>query len=88
MSVTLELPADLENAANAIPDMPKRIELFIRQQVAHEQWKKGRYSEEARRLVAEGLIQAEKSKTDGITREQAAEGLLDVLDKIKAQLDQ
>ena len=86
MSVTLDLPPELENAAMSIPDLNERLLLFVRQQVNMEQWRQSRFSARARGLLDQAAQQAEQARTAGVTREQAAAESEEVHSRITSQL--
>lgn len=80
MTLTLELPADLEAEAAKIPDLQNRVATFLRHQVDLEKWRAGRYSEQARRLVAERM------KSEGFDREQVFEEFFQLHQEITSRL--
>lgn len=77
MTLTLDLPPELERDAMRIADLKDRLLLFVRQQVDLEHWRSRRYSDEARELVAESASLAEM-----MTREEAAAGFLDLHESV------
>jgi hypothetical protein len=81
MTLTLDLPPDLERDAVQITDLKDRLLIFVRQQVDLERWRSRRYSPEARRLVAESAPLAA-----GMTQEEAAAGFLGLQDRITAAM--
>lgn len=70
MSITINLAPDVEQGARRIADLDQRVADFIRDQVALEHWREGRYSPEARSLAAEAMARAESWRAQGITREE------------------
>ena len=70
MSITVELPPDLEQQARAIPDLGQRIAAFVRNQVEYELWRKQRYSEKARGLLEASRAETAKLKASGKTRDE------------------
>ena len=87
MSVTLDLPPELENAAMSIPDLNERLLLFVRQQVNMEQWRQSRYSARSRGLLEQAAQEAEQqARKAGVTREQAAAEFEAVHSRITSQL--
>lgn len=60
MILTLDLPPDLESAARKIPDLQDRVISFLRHQIDIEQWREGRYSGEAQKMVAEGFAEGDR----------------------------
>ena len=85
MSITVELPPELEEQMRAIPDLNERVVAFLRDQAEYEKWRNARYSERARRLVRESMDEAEKLKAAGIPREELFRRFFSVLDKIAPQ---
>lgn len=77
MTLTLNLPAELESDAIRIPDLNQRLTSFVRQQVDLEKWRSRRYSDHARRLATESAEDAEK-----ISREEASKDLLESYERI------
>lgn len=86
MSVTIEIPAEIESAALSIPDLNARLLTFVRHQVDLERWRNNRYSSKAQQLVAQGLAEAEQLKAAGISREEALELFEGVHNRISDQL--
>lgn len=83
MTLTLDLPPELEKEALRISDLKDRLMVFVRQQVDLEQWRSERYSPAARQLVAESAQLAEK-----MTLEEAAAGFLDVHERVTAAIQE
>lgn len=86
MSITIELPPDVEKRVAALPDLGQRVADFLRDQIEHEEWRKARYSEEARAIVRDGLADAARDKATGEPREKAFSRFFEVYDRITAQL--
>ena len=82
MSVTVELPPDIEAQVRTIPDLDQRVLSFLRSQVAYENWRKERYSARARRIVTQGLADAQQMKVAGVSREEMFRRLFEVCDGI------
>lgn len=83
MTLTLDLPPELEKEALRISDLKDRLMVFVRQQVDLEQWRSERYSPAAWQLVAESAQLAEK-----MTHEEAAAGFLDVHERVTAAIQE
>ncbi|MBL9183269.1 MAG: hypothetical protein JNN17_14115 [Verrucomicrobiaceae bacterium] len=83
MTLTLDLPPELEKEALRISDLKDRLMVFVRQQVDLEQWRSERYSPAARQLVAESAELAEK-----MTHEEAVAGFLDVHERVTAAIQE
>ena len=82
MSITVEVPPDLEEQVRTIPDLNQRVLTFLRTQVEHENWRRQRYSQKARRIVTEGLAEAEQMKKAGVSRDEMFRRLFEVCDEI------
>ena len=85
MSITVELPPDMESQVRAIPDLNQRMLSFLRSQIEYETWRTSRYSEKARALVSEGLSEVAGLKAAGISREEMFRRLFENLDEISPQ---
>jgi hypothetical protein len=85
MSITVELPPDIESQVRTIPDLNQRVLSFLRGQIEYEKWRTSRYSETARAIVSEGLSEAEGLRTTGISREEMFRRLFENLDEISPQ---
>ena len=85
MSITVELPPDIEAQVRTIPDLGQRVVSFLRSQVEHEKWRGERYSAKARNIVSEGLGDAERMKATGVSREEMFRRLFAVVDEIEPQ---
>jgi hypothetical protein len=85
MSITVELPPDMEAEVRTIPDLDQRVLSFLRSQVEYEKWRKERYSERARRIVSQGLADAQQMRVAGVTREEMFRRLFEVCDGIAPQ---
>ena len=86
MSITVELPPDLEQQVKDIPDVGKRVVSFLRNQVEHEKWRRQRYSAQALRVLEESKVEAEALKASGKTREELFEEFLALHDRVTRQL--
>ena len=85
MSIIVEVPPDLEEQVRTIPNLDQRVLSFLRSQVEYEKWRGQRYSEKARRIVSEGLVEAERMKKSGVSREEMFRRLFEVCDEIAPQ---
>jgi hypothetical protein len=85
MSITVEVPPEIEAQVRTIPDLDQRVLSFLRQQVEYEKWRTQRYSERARSIVSEGLGEAERMKAVGVPREEMFRRLFAVIDEIAPQ---
>ena len=86
MSITIELPPDLEKDVRDIPNVEESVVSFLRDQAEYHKWRKARYSDEARRIVSDGLAEAERLKAAGVPREEMFRRFFAVYDEITAKL--
>jgi hypothetical protein len=82
MSITIELPADIESRIRAIPDLEQRMVEFLRHQAALEEWRGRRYCPEAQTIVTDALAEAERLRQAGLPREQAFRELREAREEI------
>ena len=82
MSITVELPADMEQRVRDIPDLNKRIVNFLRDQADWEEWRRRRYSAQAQTIALESLAEAEALKVQGVSREEMFREFFEVHDRI------
>ena len=85
MSITVELPPDLDQDVKRIPDVEKRVLSFLRNQVEHEKWRTARYSEQAVRLLEESKADAAQMKAEGVPREELFRRFFEAYDKVAEQ---
>jgi hypothetical protein len=86
MSITIELPPDLDQDVKGIPDVEKRILAFLRDQADYHKWRKQRYSERAMRILEESKAEAEQLKASGKSREELFEEFFEVYNRITEQV--
>jgi DNA-binding phage protein len=86
MSITVELPPDLEQQIQAIPDLGRRIAAFLRNQIEYENWRKQRYSERARGILEASRAEVEKLKTSGMTRDDLFREFMELHENITRSL--
>lgn len=86
MSITIELPPDVERRVAGLPDLGQRVADFLRGQADLEQWREQRYSAKVRTIVSESLAEAEAAKAKGVSREEAFREFFEVYDRIAVQL--
>ena len=85
MSLSVELPPEIEEQVRAIPDLDQRVLAFLRNQVEYEKWRRQRYSQQARQIVSDGLAEAGRMKSAGVSREEMFRRLFEVCDEIAPQ---
>ena len=86
MSITIELPPDVEKRLAALPDLDQRVADFLRDQLEYEKWRKARDSDDARQIVREWLADAERDKAAGVSRAKTFREFFEVYDRITAKL--
>ena len=86
MSITVELPPEMEERVRQIPDLNQRVAAFLHDQADYEAWRERRYSAKARALAAESLAEAEKLKEEGIGREELFQRFFELHDRITRAL--
>ena len=82
MSITVELPPDVEQRVRDLPDLNKRIVNFLRDQADWEEWRRRRYSAQAQTIALESLAEAEALKVQGVSREEMFREFFEVHDRI------
>jgi glutamyl-tRNA reductase len=65
MSMTFDIPADVQAGVADIPDLDLRIIAFLRHEAQLEALRRDRHSVNARTIVAEAVRQAEADKVAG-----------------------
>jgi len=68
-----DIPSDIAEEAARVPGIGVRLVSFLRAEIAQNQKRLRRHSEEARELVQQAQAEAESLKAKGITREEAME---------------
>lgn len=86
MSITIELPPDLDQDVKGIPDVQERVIEFLRDQADYEKWRRARYSEEAFQILDESKAEAERLKAEGVPREEVFRQFFEAYDRINAQI--
>lgn len=84
-----DIPADLAEEAARVPGIGVRLVSFLRAEIAQNQKRLRRHSQEARELVEQAKAEAEKLKAAGMTPEQARADFVihykEVMDQITAK---
>ena len=86
MSITIELPPDLDRDVKQIPDVQERVIEFLRDQADYEKWRRARYSDEAFQILEESKAEAERLKAEGVPREEVFRQFFEAYDRIDAQI--
>ena len=86
MSITIELPPDLDQDVKQIPDVQDRVIEFLRDQADYEKWRRARYSDEARQILEESKADAERMRAEGVPREEVFRQFFEAYDRITRQI--
>ena len=86
MSITIELPPDLDRDVKGIPDVEKRVIEFLRDQADYEKWRRARYSDEAFQILEESKAEAEQLRASGKSREELFEEFMVLHERITRQI--
>lgn len=65
MTMTLDIPEDLQNEVASIPDLTLRVTGFLRHEARLESLRRERHSTEARSLVQRAVQQAQADQEEG-----------------------
>jgi predicted Ser/Thr protein kinase len=82
MSITVEVPPEVEEQMRSIPDLDERLIAFFHNEAAYQKWRNARYSERARQLLKEGMEDAERLKAAGISKQEIERRFQAVIDRI------
>ena len=85
MSITVELPADVEDRVRAIHDLDRRVAAFLRGQAELEDWRNRRYGERARRLLEESRANVQELN-EQVSREELFQRFFELHDRITSKL--
>lgn len=86
MSVTFDIPADVQRSVEGIPGLDRRVTQFLRHEAELEAVRQKRHSAQARALVERALTGAEADKAAGSDAEESFDELLALHQKFTAQL--
>ncbi len=86
MSITVELPPEMEERVRQIPDLKERVTAFLRDQADCEEWRQRRYSAKARTIAEESLAEAEALKAQGLGRGELFRRFFELHDRITRAL--
>jgi len=86
MSITVELPPEMEERVRQIPDLNERVAAFLRDQAQYEEWRRRRRSAKARAVAEESLAEAKALKARGFSREELFRRFFDLHDRITRAL--
>ncbi len=65
MTMTLDIPAELEEAVSAIPDIGTRLALYLRHEAQLEKVRQQRHSGKARAIAERALLAAQHDQAAG-----------------------
>lgn len=65
MSMTFDIPSEVQAGVAGISDLDMRVALYLRHEARLEVIRRDRHSPQARELAAEAVRQAEVDKADG-----------------------
>lgn len=86
MTMTLDIPAELQNEVAAIPDLSLRVAGFLRHEVRLEGLRRERHSVEARALVQRAVQQAQADQAAGFDWDTSFQELRQQHDSITERL--
>lgn len=86
MSITFDIPADVQASVASIPDLDLRVALYLRHEGQMEEIRLRRHSPPARQIVAEAVRQAERDKAGPFDRDASFAQLRSAHQKITARL--
>ena len=71
MSITFDIPADVQAGVAGISDLDLRVALYLRHEARLEAIRRQRHSPQAREIVAEAVRQAEADKAAGFDPDES-----------------
>ena len=71
MSITFDIPADVQAGVEGISDLSLRVALYLRHEAQMEAVRRERHSSQAREIVARAVRQAEAEKAAGFDRDES-----------------
>ena len=86
MSITLDLPKDVESQVSGIPDLDLRLQMFLRHEAQLEQLRRARFGDEARGIAERALRAAATDQTEGYPWDESFAKLRQAQDAIAAKL--
>ncbi len=86
MSMTFDIPADVQAGVAGISDLDLRVALYLRHEAQMEAVRRQRYSPQAREIVAEAVRQAEADKAAGFNWDDSFAQLRQAQQDITARL--
>ncbi len=86
MSITFDVPEDIQRQAEGIIGLNRRVTDFLRHEIEMEKIRRRRYSPRAREIVERALTEVERDKEEGFDRETSFKELIELHRKITEQL--
>ncbi len=86
LSVTSDIPADVQRSVEGIPGLDRRVAQFLRHDVELEAVRQRRHSPGARALVERALTCAEADKAAGFDPKESFDELMALHQKFTARL--
>jgi hypothetical protein len=86
MSMTFDIPADVQAGVAGIADLNLRVTAFLRHEAQLELIREQRHSAQARQIAAEAIRLAEADKTAGFDWDESFAQLRQAYQKITARL--
>jgi hypothetical protein len=86
MSMTFDIPSDVQAGVAGIADLDLRVSLFLRHEARMEAVRRQRHSPQAREIVAEAVRQAESDKAAGFDWDESFAQLRQAQQDITARL--
>ena len=86
MSMTFDIPSDVQAGVAGISDMDLRVALYLRHEARLETVRRQRHSPQAREIVAEAVRQAEADKAAGFDWDDSFAQLRQTQQDITARL--
>ncbi len=86
MTLTIEIPVELEQKVQAIPGLKRRMAQFLHQEARLEEIRQQRHSTQARNLVEQALSGADQDKTTGFDWNESFQELRQLHQEITTRL--
>jgi hypothetical protein len=86
MSITLDLPKDVESQVSGIPDLDLRLHMFLRHEAQLEQVRLARFGDEARGIAERAIRAAAMDQAEGFAWDESFATLRQAQESIAAKL--
>ena len=84
--MTIEIPAEIQDRVEGMPDLAARVALFLRHEAALESVRQQRFRPAARVIAARALLAAEQAKEAGFEWDQSFSELRTQLQSVAEKL--